>query len=194
MRNPVLSGGRARRIALTLATGLTALCLTLPALAIDTGGGGGTSSGGSSSSGSSSHSSSSSNNMKPAPTMHPAKPAARLIDLNDARKLIAGSDWPGAIKLLRQIVVQQPRNADALNLLGYSLRQAGQMAEAESWYLKALKLKPNHLGANEYLGELYAMTGQMPKAEARLKAIARICGNTSCEEYKDLAKVIAAKA
>ena len=80
MRNPVLSGGRARRIALTLATGLTALCLTLPALAIDTGGGGGTSSGGSSSSGSSSHSSSSSNNMMPAPTMHPAKPAARLID------------------------------------------------------------------------------------------------------------------
>jgi len=116
-----------------------------------------------------------------------------FIDLDDARKLIAKSNWRGAIKLLRQIVVQQPRNADALNLLGYSLRQSGQMAEAESWYLKALKLKPNHLGANEYLGELYVMTGHVDKAKIRLAAIAKICGNTSCEEYKDLAGAIAAK-
>jgi Flp pilus assembly protein TadD len=127
-----------------------------------------------------------------------AKPAAstrvRLLDLDDARALIARSDWAGSIKMLRQIVVQQPRNADALNLLGYSLRHKGDMKEAESWYLKALKLKPNHLGANEYLGELYVMTGQKQKAEARLKTLARICGNTTCEEYRDLAKAIAAKA
>jgi Flp pilus assembly protein TadD len=121
-------------------------------------------------------------------------PKVHVIDLNDARKLIAKSDWPGAIKLLRQIVVQQPRNADALNLLGYSLRQHGDMAEAEAWYLKALKLKPTHLGANEYLGELYVLTGHVDKAKVRLATIAKICGNTSCEEYKDLAKAIAAKA
>jgi Flp pilus assembly protein TadD len=117
-----------------------------------------------------------------------------LIDLNDARKLIAKNDWTGSISLLRKIVVQQPRNADALNLLGYSLRQHGDMKEAEAWYLKALKLKPNHLGANEYLGELYALTGQTDKAKVRLATIQKICGNTSCEEYKDLAKAIAAKA
>ena len=68
------------------------------------------------------------------------------------------------------------------------------MAEAEAWYLKALKLNPKHLGANEYLGELYVMTGQMDKAKARLATIAKICGNTTCEEYGDLAKAIAAKA
>ena len=73
-------------------------------------------------------------------------------------------------------------------------RIEGQMAEAETWYLKALRIQPNHLGANEYLGELYVMTGQMSKAKARLAAIAKICGNTSCEEYGDLYRAIAAKA
>jgi tetratricopeptide (TPR) repeat protein len=161
-----------------------AATLTLPALAVDTGGGGGTPAAPA---------------MAPAAPMaapHHASPAAKakLLDLNDARKLIAKSDWAGAIKMLRVIVRQQPKNADALNLLGYSLRQSGDMKEAEAWYLKALKLKPNHLGANEYLGELYAMTGQMAKAKARLATIGKICGNTTCEEYRDLAKAIAAKA
>ena len=131
----------------------------------------------------------------PAHTMS-SRPAAKakLLDLDDARKLIAKSDWAGAIKMLRIIVRQQPKNADALNPLGYSLRQSGDMKEAEAWYLKALKLKPNHLGANEYLGELYAMTGQTAKARARLATIGKICGNTSCEEYRDLARAIARKA
>jgi tetratricopeptide (TPR) repeat protein len=181
---------RGRLAAAALAAALS-LSLCLPALAVDTGGGGGSPSPGPSSS-----SGSSSGNMMsmPAPALHTGKPAVHLIDLNDARKLIARSDWKGAVKLLRQIVVQQPRNADALNLLGYSLRQEGQMAEAESWYLRALKLKPTHLGANEYLGELYVMTGQMAKAQARLKTLAKLCGNTTCSEYQDLAKAIAAKA
>jgi len=180
------SHSRAGRLAIMAGAGLISLALSLPALAIDTGGGGGTSTPAAAPA------------AAPAMTSHMApmahKPKVQLIDLDDARKLIAKSDWAGAIKLLRQIVVQQPRNADALNLLGYSLRQAGQMAEAESWYLKALRLKPNHLGANEYLGELYVMTGHVDKAKVRLAAIAKICGNTTCEEYKDLAKAIAAKA
>jgi tetratricopeptide (TPR) repeat protein len=172
-----------RRAGLTLAIGLVSLSLSLPALAVDTGGGGGEPA------------------AAPAPSVShgsmmksTAAPNTHMIDLDEARRLIAKSDWVGSIKLLRQIVVQQPHNADALNLLGYSLRQKGEMKEAEAWYLKALKIEPKHLGANEYLGELYAMTGQLDKAQARLKTIAKICGNTSCEEYKDLAKVIAAKA
>jgi Flp pilus assembly protein TadD len=172
-----------KRLAVLLVAGLGAISLALPAHAVDTGGGG--------------------NDAAPAataapvtkPTSKPAMMAAKphLVDLNDARKLIAKSDWAGAIKLLDVIVVQQPKNADALNLLGFSLRQKGDMKLAESWYLKALKLQPTHLGANEYLGELYVMTGQMDKAKARLAVIAKVCGNTTCEEYVDLNKVIAAK-
>ncbi|MDR3475340.1 MAG: tetratricopeptide repeat protein [Devosia sp.] len=178
----------ARLAAAALAAALS-FGLALPALAVDTGGGGGSPSP-SGSSGSMSHGS----NATAMPAPHLARPAVRLIDLDAARQLIARSDWKGAVKLLRQIVMQQPHNADALNLLGYSLRQEGQMAEAEAWYLKALKLKPTHLGANEYLGELYVMTGQIAKAQARLEALGRICGNTTCSEYQDLAKAIAARA
>ena len=178
------SSGRVRRFA-PIVLAAAVLAFTLPALAVDTGGGGG-------------EPAAPAATPRPASSAHmaPMKPAPKihLIDLNDARKLIAAKDWTGAIKLLRQIVVQQPKNADALNLLGYSLRNAGQMAEAESWYLKALKLNPKHLGANEYLGELYVMTGQVDKAKARLAVIAKICGNTTCEEYGDLSKAIAAKA
>jgi len=172
-----------RRLATGLAVGLIAATLAFPALAVDTGGGGGEPAAPAA--------------APAAPAMHHAsRPAAKvkLLDLNDARKLIAKSDWAGAIKMLRVIVKQQPRNADAENLLGYSLRQSGQMKEAEAWYLKALKLEPNHLGANEYLGELYVMTGEMSKAKARLATLEKICGNTTCAEYQDLAKAIAKKA
>ena len=178
----MLFNGRRKHIAQALLATIV-ISFSAPVLAVDTGGGGGTS----------------------YDTPAPAKPkviapkvvapkVVKLIDLDDARKLIAKSDWDGAIKLLRVIVVQQPKNADALNLLGYSLRQKGNMKEAEAWYLKALKLQPTHKGANEYLGELYVMTGEKAKAQARLDALAKICGNTTCEEYQDLAKVIAAKA
>jgi len=170
------------RLALALISGLLAASLSLPALAIDTGGGGG-------------EPAQPTMSAPATSSMQPARaPAVHLIDLNQARKFIARRDWNGSIKLLRQIVVQQPRNADALNLLGYSLRQKGRMAEAEAWYLKALKLDPAHLGANEYLGELYVLTGQLAKAQVRLKTIAKICGNTTCVEYQDLAKAIAAHA
>jgi Flp pilus assembly protein TadD len=168
----------ARRLAVFAAAGLAALSFSLPALAVDTGGGG---------------NSSSSTTQTTAPAMA-AKPKVTLVDLDSARKLIAVKKWDAAIKLLRVIVVQQPKNADAENLLGFSLRQKGEMQEAEAWYLKALKLNPKHLGANEYLGELYVMTGEMTKAKARLATIATICGNTTCEEYADLSKAIAAKA
>ena len=156
--------------------------VAVPALAVDTGGGGGTTT--------------SSAPAASTPRVKAATPKAvvQLIDLNDARKLIAKNDWTGAIALLRKIVVQQPKNADALNLLGYSLRNSGDMKNAEAYYLKALKLRPTHLGANEYLGELYVMTGQMDKAQARLKVIGQVCGNTTCSEYADLSKAIAAKA
>ena len=50
---------------------------------------------------------------------------------------------------------------------------------------------PRHLGANEYLGELYAETGKLDLAKERLAVLEAACGK-SCEEREDLAKAIAA--
>ena len=172
---------RRARLAPAIIAVLLGLGFSLPALAVDTGGGGDAPAA----------AAAPTSRMAPKTAVAAPKAAARHIDLNEARQLIAKSDWDGAIKLLRVIVVQQPRNADALNLLGFSLRNRGEMKQAVAYYLKALKIAPNHLGANEYLGELYAMTGEMAKAKAQLAKLEKLCGNASCAEYKDLAEAIA---
>lgn len=112
--------------------------------------------------------------------------------LADANALIRAKNWAGAIKVLKQIVAASPRNADALNLLGYSLRKSGDMKNALGFYQKALKINPKHMGAHEYLGELYVETGQLAKAKEELAILEDLCGNTTCEEYEDLEKAIKA--
>ncbi len=157
------------------ALGAVSLCLalTLPSLAVDSGGGGG---GGGQSSSSGGGSSSASESSGPT--------------LADVRVMIKSERWDAAIRTLKTIVANSPNNADALNLLGYSLRKSGDYDNALGFYLKALKINPRHKGANEYLGELYVETGQMAKAKAQLEVLAKLCGNTSCEEYQDLAEAI----
>ena len=145
-----------------------------PVLAVDSPGGDGGSSGGGGGGGSSSSGSESSG-----------------PSLADARSLIKHENWKGAISTLKSIVAADPGNADALNLLGYSLRKSGDMKNALGFYEKALKINPRHKGAHEYLGELYVETGHMDKAKAELATLEQLCGNTSCEEYEDLEKAIA---
>ena len=50
-------------------------------------------------------------------------------------------------------------DADVFNLLGFALRKSGDYGKALTYYQKALDLDPEHKGAHEYLGELYAETG-----------------------------------
>ena len=62
---------------------------------------------------------------------------------------------------------------------------------AISTHQKALAIKPDHRGANEYIGELYLETGQLEKAKERLKVLDSACF-FGCEEYTTLKKAIAA--
>ena len=125
------------------------------------------------------------NTKEYAPT--PPKPAAAT--LNDAEHKIAASDYKGAIPILAAIVKADPKNTDALNLMGYSYRKTGQTDLALQYYNKALALSPKHLGANEYLGELYVELGQIDKAKERLAVLQAACGN--CAQTRDLAAFIA---
>lgn len=67
-------------------------------------------------------------------------------DVAAAQKKIDAKDYSGAIALLTQIVASKPDDADANNLLGYSLRKTGKWQEAETFYLKALAKDAKHLG------------------------------------------------
>jgi tetratricopeptide (TPR) repeat protein len=93
-----------------------------------------------------------------------------------AQGLIDQKEYAQAIPLLQQSIQQKGEYADALNLLGY--------ANAMTYYTKALNKEPNHLGANEYMGELYLEMNQLPKAQERLAILKSACG--SCEAYQDL--------
>ena len=78
------------------------------------------------------------------------------------------------------------KNADLLNYFGYALRKTGDFEKAEVYYLKGLELDAEHLGINEYLGELYVQTGRIELAKARLQVLK----GCNCEEYDELKELI----
>ncbi len=78
------------------------------------------------------------------------------------------------------------KNPDILNYMGYTTRKVGNFEQAEKFYLEGLKIKPNHTGINEYLGELYVQTNQIDKANERLAVLK----NCNCNEYQELELII----
>ena len=50
---------------------------------------------------------------------------------------------------------KKPLQADTLNYLGFTTRKIGDYVNGEKYYLLGLEINPNHIGINEYLGELY---------------------------------------
>jgi tetratricopeptide (TPR) repeat protein len=113
-------------------------------------------------------------------------PAANL---KAAQAKIDSGDYRGAIPILTTYTKDHPNDADGLNLMGFSLRKTGQTDLALQYYNRALSLQPKHLGANEYLGELYVELGQVDKAKERLAILRGACGN--CRQAADLADFIA---
>ncbi|HVZ03059.1 MAG TPA: tetratricopeptide repeat protein [Dongiaceae bacterium] len=105
-----------------------------------------------------------------------------------AQSLIDDDKYAEAIPVLQKLIKDKGAYADALNLLGYSYRKSGDANDALQYYNQALAMEPKHLGANEYLGELYLELKQPDKAKERLAVLKDACG--SCEEYKELAAKI----
>jgi len=106
-----------------------------------------------------------------------------------ASAMVDAKDYRGAMPILEKILAQNPRNADALNLMGYCSRKTGEGEDAEEYYQKALAINPNHLGANEYLGEYYLEEKNLKKAQERLKVLSKACNG--CWEQKQLEAAIA---
>ena len=94
-----------------------------------------------------------------------------------------------AIKHLERATRISQNNPDVYNLLGYSHRKLDQHEQAFDNYWKALKLDPRHLGANEYIGELYLRTNNIKKAEEHLEVLDDVC-LFGCDEYDDLKDAI----
>ena len=108
-----------------------------------------------------------------------------------AQALIEAEDYQGAIDLLLPLAETDNQNADVFNLLGYSHRKLELYDPALEYYLTALELDPNHLGANEYLGELYLETDQPDKAAERVAMLETLCPE-GCEELTELQEALVA--
>ena len=91
-----------------------------------------------------------------------------------------------AQKLLMVSNKKKPLQADTLNYLGFTTRKLGDYDNGEKYYLLGLEINPNHVGINEYLGELYVATNRLDLAKERLK----ILESCNCKEYNELKEVI----
>ena len=91
-----------------------------------------------------------------------------------------------AQKILLELDKKKPLQADTLNYLGFTTRKLGDFEAGEKYYLLGLQVEPNHVGINEYLGELYVVTNRIDLAKERLEVLK----GCNCEEYQELKEII----
>ena len=108
---------------------------------------------------------------------------------NKAYELVYDKKFDKSIKLLTKIAERKDlgeKKADVYNLLGFSYRKHSEpdLDKALESYKIALETNPEHLGAHEYLGELYITLGNMKKANEMLNNLEKIAGTDSMEYIK----------
>ena len=101
----------------------------------------------------------------------------------------ANKRYEKALTLLIKSNEKNPNKADTLNYLGFTTRKLGDYTGGEKYYLQGLALEPNHIGINEYLGELYVVTNRIDLAKERLN----ILKSCNCNEYEELKEIIDGK-
>jgi Flp pilus assembly protein TadD len=115
------------------------------------------------------------------------KPAASTAkqDFDAGEKAIKAAKYDQAIGLMKKVVAQEAKNANAHNYLGYAYRKKGDLKLAAQYYNTALKLNPDHKGALEYQGEMFLMLKDLTSAQKNLARLQQLCPN-GCEEREDL--------
>ena len=98
----------------------------------------------------------------------------------------ANKSYEKAFKLLIKSNKKKPNKPDTLNYLGFTSRKLGDYENGKKFYLEGLAIEPNHIGINEYLGELYVVTNRISLAKERLK----ILENCDSKEYIQLKEII----
>ncbi|MDC0161933.1 hypothetical protein OAI94_01835 [bacterium] len=117
--------------------------------------------------------------------------ADQIIKLYElAEKHIDNQSYDKSLKLLKKLTKREDlgtKRADIYNLLGFSYRKLENPDLDKSFaaYMMAIELNPSHLGAHEYLGELYLMRDQKDKALIILEKLDQLAGSNT-EEYREL--------
>lgn len=111
-----------------------------------------------------------------------------------AEKYIENDNFKRSLKVLKGLTKREDLagfRADIYNLLGFSYRKLKKPDLDKSFaaYMMAIELDPTHLGAHEYLGELYLMLDNKNKALEMLAKLEALAGKLS-KEYLDLEKAV----
>lgn len=96
------------------------------------------------------------------------------------------------VEALSQLTAAQSAfgpHPDILTYIGYVNRKLGRLDEAEHYYLQALDIYPNHVGATEYYGELKVVRGDIAGAKQMLTKLEQTC-TFGCVEEDDLRRWI----
>ena len=116
------------------------------------------------------------------------------VEFQRAKKLIYKKKYEKGLNTLKSLEEEAPfgySSADLYNYMGFASRKQKipNYKNAEKYYLKALSFDKNHIGALEYLGELYFETDRRDEALVLLDRIKTIAGDDS-SEYKDLYRLL----
>ncbi len=129
--------------------------------------------------------------VAPVASPQPTTTSSRSLStqLDAVTKLLDEKSFTRALSELKLLDKEFPNNADINNLLGFASRNLMQYRQSATYYTKALKINPNHLGAIEYQGELFIKTKKVAAAKRNLAKLKRLCG-VNCPEYLDLKQAI----
>jgi len=115
-----------------------------------------------------------------------------LRDYRAARQLILDGQYQAGIAAMHAL--GRDDHPDVANYIGYANRKMGDYEQSKIWYEAALKADPNHVRTWSYYGMWQMEQGNRIKALEDLQKVQLICGNTTCEEYRQLKDVIDGKA
>jgi len=115
-----------------------------------------------------------------------------LRDYHAARAMILEGNYQGGIAAMHAL--GHDEHADVANYIGYAYRKLGDYDDSKVWYEKALATDANHVRTWSYYGMWQMEQGNRLKALDDLQKVQLICGNTTCEEYRQLKDVIDGKA
>ncbi len=91
------------------------------------------------------------------------------------------------------LALGQDNHPDVATSIGFAWRKLGSYDKAKFWYDKALAADAKHVVTLSYYGMWHAEQGNALKAQDYLQKIAMLCGNNTCEPYKNLKGVIDGK-
>jgi tetratricopeptide (TPR) repeat protein len=111
-----------------------------------------------------------------------------LREYRAARQLILDGNYKAGITAMHAL--GHDEHADVANYIGYANRKMGNYDQSKIWYEAALKADPNHVRTWSYYGMWQMEQGNRLKALEDLQKVQLICGNTTCEEYRQLKAVI----